>query len=181
MVTRDAQTMIGMKVDEEGAGVVRAIVETELEHTSQINEDAFSYTSVVYDPSAGDTIIFIRNDHKTLPLHGVSVKINNGATASSFDIHVGTASITAAGTTITPLNLNTKGPLNPDITAIADETANSQGTLFETIFMGADSREVVDCLGLNLAQGHWIGVDMTEDGAANEVSVTVICHFGIID
>jgi hypothetical protein len=178
MNIRDPITMVGQIVDSEGLAVVRAVTETELEHTSQINQDAYSYTSVVYDPSAGDTILCVRNDSKTKVLHGVKVIINNGATASSFDVHQILTSFTAAGVTVAATNLNSKGSVGPDITAIADETGNVQGNLIETVFAAADSRTVIDLLGYDFNQDHAIGIDMTEDGAANEVSVTAIVHFG---
>mgnify|MGYP003149708219 FL=1 len=176
MNLRDPITMVGQKVNSEGSALVRAITETGLEFTSANNSDAYAYCTVVYDPSAGDTILAVRNDSKTNALYPVRLVINNGATASSYDIHVITASFTAAGTTVVPVNLNTKGSVNPDITAIADETGNTQGTLLETVFMAADSRREIDLLGLTLAQGHTVAVDMTEDGASGEQSITIIAH-----
>ena len=181
MNLRDAQTLMGQTVNSGGQAVVRAVVETALEHTSQKNENSYVYCAVTYDPSAADTILAVRNDSKTDVLHPVKLVINNGATASSFDIHLITAAFTAAGTAITPINLNSKGDVNPEITAIADETGNSQGTLIETVFMAADTRREIGLLGLHLNQDHTIAVDMTEDGAATEVSCSLYCHFGVID
>ena len=43
--------------------------------------------------------------------------------------------------------------------------------------MAADSRREIDLLGLTLAQGHTVAVDMTEDGASGEQSITIIAHY----
>jgi hypothetical protein len=178
MNLRDPLTMIGGRVEDDGNTLVRAITETGLEHESQQHERAYTWTSIPYDGAAQDTIICVRNDSKTLILHPQWIVINNGATASEYQIYIVTAAFTIAGTVITPLNMNTKGAVNPDISAYADETGNTaQGRMWERTYMPVDSRRFFDLRGLDLNQDHAIGVDMVADGGG-EQSITICAHHG---
>ena len=74
MIIRDPDTLKGAKVNAERELEVRAIVESELEHSS-ISGLAYSWDSTELDIDAGDTMLFVKNLSDT-PLILDSVMIN---------------------------------------------------------------------------------------------------------
>ena len=171
-----------MKVTEDGGGKVRAIVELEIEHASQINQDAYMWTSVPYSTSANDTILALRNDSKTLTLHMTEVHINTGSVASVYKEHLITTAYTAAGTAVVGVNMNTAASNKlADTTAVADETGNTiaVANIIRYVNLPVDGQEKIDLRGIDLTGDTAIAVDIVAASAA-EASVTFVGHYSEI-
>jgi len=179
-VDRDGSTWRGGEINAEGQKVVKSIEESEYEHASNLGQ-AWMWCSAPATFAAADTVLAVRNDSKTLPLHITAIKIHNGDTASRFDVHIITSDYTSAGTTVTPTNPNTdsNASATADATSHADETGNTQGSVIEYPYLAVDSEEIIDARGVDLAQNSAIAVDMVAGGT--EVSVTIYGHYGLVD
>ncbi len=178
-VLRDPDSQTGMKVTSDGEGEVRAIVEQEIEHVSQIEGRAYIWTSLPYSSAAGDTILAVTNTSTSRILHPTHMHINNGATATAYQIHLITAAYTSAGTEVVGVKMNTASPHDAEAEGYADETGNSQGTIISTVYMPVDSCRIVDFRGIDLGQGTAIAIDVVEN-AISEVSVSLFGHYGEI-
>ena len=89
---------------------------------------AYAISNVTYTPSAADTLVAIRNDHASKNFHICSVIVQTDI-ASEIQCHLITAAYTNAGTSITPVNLNTNFGNSSNLLCTGDETGNTQGSI----------------------------------------------------
>lgn len=114
------------QVNSENQLVVQAIIESSLEHESEVNSEAYSWSSDSVNPAIDDTVLLLKNTSST-NLH-IEYLIISGDTTSEYTIHLPTTEVTpTGGTTVTGVNLNTGGKSNvAEATATSLETNNSQ-------------------------------------------------------
>lgn len=160
-------------VDAEGLLTVKSIVQSALEHEAE-NGQAYNWSSGTVDVDATDTVLLVKNTSDK-ELHVETIDIANGSVASEYTVHVPTAAVTPAGTTVTGTNLNTGSSAVAEADAKSDETANSQGNILYTVFLGADSNIVLLTAGLILAKNKSVAVDVVAE--TSESAVTIQGHY----
>jgi hypothetical protein len=158
--------------------LARAVVVPELHHAS-LSGEAFAWNAVSADIDTTDTILAVRNDSssKYLVIDKLYVW---GDVSAKFDVHLITATYTAAGTAVTGVCLNKAKPTVADATAKADETGNTQGDIILTLSnneVGSDQFGIdYDFQGsVILGEDQAIGVDIVGESAAFEC--TIIGHY----
>lgn len=133
-----------------------------------------SFVFIVDDANvdAGDTLLLVRNDIDR-PFAVDRIDIESGDVGGEYWIHVVTANFTAAGTAVTPFNVNTYSgkPLGSGLTAMGDETGNTQGTVIHRELLAATTMMEWEPYGLILGKGVAIGVDQIAEEAAGKVSI----------
>lgn len=133
-----------------------------------------SYVFIVddVDVDVDDTLLLVRNDVDR-PFAIDRIDFEGGNAASEYWIHVVTANFTAAGTAVTPFNLNTHSgePRGSGLTALGDETGNTAGTVIHRELIAATTMAEWEPLGLILGQGVAIGVDQKTESTAGKVSI----------
>ena len=159
-VIRDASKLTGAKVNADGFLAVRAVVDPELAHASEIG-DAYSYTSVTQALNAAETGLLVKNtDVKPLRFEAAWLSVD---TDTRVQIHYPTTEVTSPdGVNAGEVNLNT-GEANDGDRAVAktDETTNAQGDIFWSgEIMAADSPYEVDLRGApRLIKNRSIAID----------------------
>ena len=144
-------------------------------HTNDDHGNAYVWNFPSYDPDAGDTVMFLRNDSDAkMHVHHVYLYSD---TATVLALHVISNGETPAGTAVTGVNLNIPSGNVAEATAKQDETGNtSQGTVIHTEYVAAnepltmlkeDGYEIIlgknDCLAVDLVSaatatfGHIVG------------------------
>jgi len=149
------------EVNIENQLVVSAITSTELEHESESNGQAYSWTTDSIDIDAGDTVLLIKNTSDT-NLHIDTITMS-GKGVASWVVHLPTSEVTLAGNTITGVNLNTSSSNVADAGARSDETNNVQGNILYSIHILSSDVVTVNLDGLILGKNKSIGVDQTEN------------------
>lgn len=104
MISRDGTTFQGQRILSDGEALTRAIIETEIEHVSANNSDAFSWFSSFATGTTDIEVLTIQNDHATKDLVIDLMWLAAVDTAILTIGHV--TSGTPAGTTVTPVCLN---------------------------------------------------------------------------
>lgn len=151
-----------------------AAVLSETHRVSLDSGRAFIWTSQDIDVAAAGTMLAVRNDGKE-PLIIDGFIITGGNVISRYECHIVTASFTIAGVAVANFNLNTGSANVADVTAFANESGNTQGTVIYDITAGITITVQVPTPGLVLAQGHTFAIDqVTESDAGN---VTIVGHF----
>ena len=166
-----------MEVNSENQGVVRSISETELEHSS-ISGEAYSWTTGASNVDVDDTFIFLKNTGSTsLILDRLIISGDTSATATRFDIGIGSATTTpAGGVVITGVNINeTFSSKASDTISRSDETAVADAIVVMTIGALTSSQIVVDLTGIILGKNHYIQVNCETEPTLN--AATIIGHF----
>jgi len=161
------------KVTKKGEALVKAIVETDFESSSE-DGLAFNWSSGIINIDSGDTVLLLKNLSDT-PLHIESIAINNGSTASQYQVHLPTTEVTATGTAVSGTILNTGKSGSPDATAKSDETDNTQGDIIFTPMMAVDSDRTINTVGLILGKNKSVGIDVVE--TTTEAGVTIRAHY----
>ena len=164
-----------MKVNDEGEGLVFAVAEQEIEHISERQGLAFSWSSDLFSASANDTVLLVQNTSKTHDLHIEFISLSNGTTASEWTIHVISSATTPTGdgATITGFCLNTGKSEVAEAVAIVDETANSsEGTVVGTRYLVTDTNIDVDTHGLILTTNAAVAIDVVTGSTAMSATVT---------
>ncbi len=135
--------------------------------------DAYLWFTSDANLADADTVLMIRNDSSTQDLVIDSVEILNGdATTCIYDFHIVTAQYTAAGTAIVGTNMNTNFANTASVTAIHDETGNTQGTVIkEYIALLADTYYDFTDMGIILKEGTSFGVDQITASDSGAVSI----------
>ncbi len=165
-----------MLVNEEGQGVVRAIVEPELEHASSEGQ-AFSWDSLELDIDTGDTMLFVKNTGNT-PLVLDRLIINGSNVICTWTLLLGKAVTTPTGTVVLAAALNTKSLADvPDATAFSDETAVADGTIFDRVKTPVSGHHVHDLTGLILEKGGYIQVNQITESTSG--SCILYGHFQV--
>jgi hypothetical protein len=171
-VIRDPDTSRGSNVTTDGAQLVQAITESGLEFISERKGLSFSWASETYDPDAGDTILLVKNTSSTLDLHIDNVWLSCD-TDTRVVIHLVTADVTVAGTTITGINLNTGSTAVAEASAARDETGNTQGSVIWSgeIYAAGPPVEVDFRSAVILNTDKSIGVDFVSASTAGDVTI----------
>ena len=162
-------------VNKEFQLTVAAVVQSELEHESEENSQAYNWSTNSLDLAVGETLLLVKNTSDT-PLHIECVKISNGSAATQFRIHIPTSEVTVTGTTVTGTNINTGGVANvADASAASNETNNSLGNTIRTLFLPINGEKSEELPGTILGKNKSIAVDcITEPGTA---AVTILAHY----
>lgn len=152
-----------------------AVIQSELEHESEENGQAFVWRSVPYSLTGGDTVIAVKNTSSDKALHITRVNIYCGATPSRFDVHLVVVAYTSAGSAIVVEPINTILAKVADAEAFGDETGNVQGNIIESPYLAADDKCPLLMDGVILRRNTAIAVDMAE--TATEFSISVWGHY----
>lgn len=161
------------KVNANGEALVAAVAESLFERSSEDGK-SYNWSSGIINIDAADTVLLLKNT-SDIPLHVESITINNGSTASQYQVHLPTTEVTPTGTTVSPTNLNTGKSDVADATSRSDETNNSQGALIFTPMLAADENETINTVGLILAKNKSVGIDVVE--TTTEAGVTIRAHY----
>ena len=144
-------------------------------HEASLSGQAFAWNAVSADIDTGDTALLVRNDSSSKKL--VIEKLYVWAdVAAAFDVHLVTASFTAAGTAVTGVCLNKASATVASATAYADETGNTQGDIILTLHSNelATDQFGIDYNfdgGVILGENQAIGVDIIGESAAFECTI----------
>ncbi len=114
-----------------------------------------------------DTIILVRNDNESRPFYIQAVGAGT-EDKGEVVVHRVTASFTAAGTAITPVNMRAGFKVQTsELTCFGDESGNTQGDIIAKFGLSSvttdenrDSRELVFNGGLILDPGQAVGLDI---------------------
>ena len=118
MITRDGATLQGQRVLSDGEAVVRAIVESEMEHVSARHSASFAWATTFATGGTDRDVLTIQNDH---PNQGLIIeKIFLGADAAGVFTVGHVTSGTPAGSTVTPTCLNRGAVKTAQATAFGD-------------------------------------------------------------
>ena len=138
---------------------------------------AYSFSNVTADLGAAATIIALRNDQSTKNFHIYDFTLQTDI-ASEIQCHIVTLAYTAAGTSITPVNLNSDFGNSSQVTAFGNETGNAQGSIIHP-HINMVAAAVLPTYYFNyggaliLAPGHAFGIDTVVNiGAGLYCSVT---------
>jgi len=169
-----------LRITTAGHALTDATVVSEVEHASEEDQAAYSWSSGTFDQGVNDTILLVQNNSDT-DLHIVSVSMSTDVDTIA-TIHIPNVTFTiASATQITGVNLNTNGTnlLGTDTTVVdarQNETGNAIGDI---IWAGeiatASGTYTRNLAGVILARGKSIAVDYAADTGV--VGVTVIGHF----
>jgi hypothetical protein len=141
--------------------------------------DAYSWSALTYDMTAKDTILGVENNSSTRDLYIQEIHIQSD-TATQFIVHTETG-LTMAGTNlVTGVNLNRNSGNAAPATAYDAETGNTAADAYTkrliTGLCAADGNVVLELDGcIVLPNDHFIGVDLTANAAA--CNVTIIGYF----
>jgi len=158
----------------EGQLHVLATNESEAEHVSEHDSLFFSWSMVAADIGTGaDTALLVRNTSSTLFLHIEDISFS-ADTASEWDIHfTSEATFTPTGTAVVGVCMNRAAPKVAEATAIADETANTQGNIIWSNQLAADVIHNVHYGGsLILGNNQQIAIDVTANTTGVNCNIT---------
>ncbi len=138
-----------------------------------IRGDAYLWFATQRDVVAGETLFMIRNDSGSQDLVIDSVELLNGNVAQCvYDFHIVTVGYASAGTLITGTNMNLDFGNTAAVDARADETGNTQGTVFkEYRAFVVDAYSDFPNMGLILKPGTAFGIDQITESDSGAVSV----------
>lgn len=162
------------EVNAESQLLTRAIQVSAL-HEAALKGEAFAWNAISADIAAAATALLVRNDSATKYLVIEKIYVYADA-ATAVDIHLVTASFTAAGTAVTGVALNKTKSSVADATAYANETGNTQGDIIVTLHTQelTTAQEGFD-YDLNgaviLGHDQAVGVDLVADTAAFECTI----------
>lgn len=176
MIIRDPNTGEGANVNNDGQLVVRAIQQSELEHSS-IGGKGYSWDSTELDIDAGDTMLFVKNLGDT-PLILDRLSMNGSNVVCTWTILLGSLTTTPAGTLVTPANINNRfsGSV-PDAIAYSDETAVADGVIVDRIKTAVETHHDHNLEGIILEKNQYIQVNQVTESTSG--SVVVYGHFEV--
>jgi hypothetical protein len=160
-------------VNDENELLVRAIVETELEHSSAKNGQAYSWVSADTDIDVNDTRLFIKNTGNT-PLVLDRATFLPANVACDWSINIGKATTTPTGTLVNGVNIAQSGKV-AEALAYDDETAVADGTPIDYVHTETTGTYVHSLDGLILQKGHYIQINLETETTSGRV--VVIGHF----
>lgn len=136
--------------------------------------DAFSWSSETYDYAAADTILGVQNSSEEYDLVVTRILVT-GDTASQVVVHT-SSGVTMGGTAVTGVNLNRSSAKVAPAVAKANETGNGQAAAsysgrVATARIAANGVTVLEDLEIVIPGGWMIGLDITTDGAAANVTI----------
>jgi hypothetical protein len=162
------------EVNVENELVARSITESELEHASGVLGTAYSFDSTELDIDAGDTMLFIKNIGDT-PMILDRLILNGSNVICTWDIGIGTATTTPAGTTVTPVNLHPLFNGNAcDCVAISDETAVADASVVMRAKTPVSNTVVLSLDGIILSKNSYIQINQETESTSG--SAILIAH-----
>lgn len=174
MVLRDPSTSKGMRVNDEGQGVVRAITESEIEHASAGGK-AYSWDSTDLNIDIGDTLLFVKNTGDT-PLILDRLVINGSNVLQTYEINLGSETTTPAGTLLTGVNANRSfSSILAEVLAYSDETAVADGDTVDRVNIAIDAHHIHVMTGFILGKGHYVQINQGVE--ATRGSIILHAHF----
>ncbi len=174
-VITDGATGQTAEVNSDRELVVRAITEPQIEHASVHLGSAYSWDSTELNLTAGETFLFVQNKGSA-SLVCDRLIVNGSNVICFWDIGIGSATTTPAGTTITGVNLNeTFSSQLADVTAISDETAVADAPIIMRVKTPIDNTIFVDLTGVVLGKDHYIQIN--QETTSDSGSVILIAHF----
>lgn len=144
-----------------------------LERASALGQ-AFSWDSAELDIDIGDTMLFVKNLGDAL-LHLDSLIVNGSNVVCTWDVGLGAAVTTPAGTVVTGVNQNGEFSTQADVTALSDETAVADASVIRRVKSAISETKVYDLSGVILGNGQYIQVNQETESTAG--SVILIGHF----
>jgi len=167
-----------MTIDSENRGEVSAVIQSELEHESESNSQAYNWSTgnvSTFLAGAGATVLLLKNTSDN-DLHIEFVIVDGGGVSTEYTLHLPTSEVTVTGTTVTGTNLNTGGKINvADAVAASNETNNVQGNIIGTKFVDVFRSATFNTEGIILGKNKSIAIDAVS-GVTN-TSVTIIGHY----
>lgn len=162
------------EVNAEQELVVRAIIETELEHAS-IHGTAYSWDSLELNIDTGDTMLFVKNLSST-PLILDRIMFNGSNVICTWTILTGQATTTPIGSAVEGVNQNTgfAGDL-ADVTSLSDETAVADGKIIGRVKTAVSSHHIHGMNGVILRRNHYVQINQITESTSG--SVILIGHF----
>lgn len=160
-------------VNNENELLVRAITETELEHSSGKLGTAFSWVSADSDIDAGDTRLFIKNTSIT-PLILDRATFSPANVACSWSINLGKATTTPTGTVVTAVNISQSGAVAESL-AYDDETAVADGLPVDYVTTETTGNVQHNLDGVILKKGHYIQINQETESTSGRV--VIIGHY----
>jgi hypothetical protein len=159
------------EVNKHGEVASRAASEPVAKRMSQLKGEAYVWTSQDADVDAADTLLAVRNN-EARPLYIDKVVLTGGNATSRYEGHVVTATYTSAGTVVNAFNLNTAySGKSPDVTAHADETGNTQGTVIMDVAVLATTTIVYETPGLILSRNVALAFDQVTESTAGSIQI----------
>jgi hypothetical protein len=160
-------------VNAENELLVRAIVETELEHSSGKNGQGFSWVSTDTDIDAGDTRLFLKNTGTT-PLVLDRLTVLPSDVACDWSINIGKATTTPTGTSVVGVNISQNGNV-AEALAFDDETAVADGSPIDYVHSETVGTIQHSLDGIILRKGHYIQINQETESTSGRV--VILGHF----
>ena len=155
--------------------LVDAVSSPELEHASDEFGTAFAWDSTELNLVAGETMLFVKNIGED-KLHMDRVVIVGSNVICTWDVGIGSATTTPAGTTVTGVNMNqTFSSKTAEVTALSDETAVADATVMFRVKTAVSGMFVLDLSGVILGQDHYIQINQETESTSG--SVILVGHF----
>jgi len=155
---------------------VAAITEDEIEHASG-HGVAYSWLSANTDIDAGDTILFIKNLSDDFLILSRAI-FNPSNVVCRYEIGLGGATTTPAGTEITPTNMNQvfgSSVAAGDAIAYHDETAVADATPAAAFMVNTTESLQVPLHGFILGKNQYLQINQETESTSGQV--TVFGHF----
>jgi hypothetical protein len=127
-----------------------------------------------YAVGAGDTVLWLRNDDQNKKLV-VDWVVLASDTASEYELHFPQGT-TAAGTAVTPVGIDRTNAEAPAVTAIRNETGNTQANVFHRGFVAANiENRIPSNDSIVLGYLDELGIDL-DTAAAASANATIVFH-----
>jgi hypothetical protein len=143
-----------------------SVVETEFLSVNANEEKAFVWDYPAYNYSAGDTVMWLRNDSDlNLHIHHIFLYCD---TATTVSVHK-PDNVVESGTVITGNNINLTSGITAEASAIQDEVTGVIGTVMQTEYITANgtlSMFKEEGYELILGKNDVIAVDLTTLGTS---------------
>ena len=163
------------EVNEEQELVVRAIVESEIEHASAILGSAFSWDSTELDIATGGTMIFVKNTGD-IPLILDRASIVGSNVICTWTILIGADTTTPTRTTVTPVNIHPTFSTTPaTAVSFSDETAVSDGSLIDRIKTAVNDSRQITLTGIILGKNQYVQFNQITESTSG--SIVLFGHF----
>jgi len=162
-----------VEVDDDGYLQSRSIIEDPFMRASRQGK-AWTFEAPTIDIDAGDTILFIKNTaDDSLFLH--SILLNGSNVICEYDLGLGKATTTPAGTDVVPQSTNTEFTKDSETNAKTDETAVATATVmmrFWTVVAGTGAQPPEYSLhGLILGKNHYVQVNQVTESTSGSVLI----------
>lgn len=162
-----------IQATQDGELEVRAITETLLEHASS-KGNAYSFRSSNTDIDVGDTRLFVKNtsDKYLVGSYAVFTPAN---VVCTYDIGIGMATTTPAGTSVTAVNLNGTINISESYLAYDDETAVADATPIISVTVNTTESYILPLDGYIIGKNQYLQINQETESTSGRV--TVFMHF----